>query len=347
MTNYNYGGMNAHDIANKIIAKEEAYNNARPELMPFEVKCQYALEHTPIIHLAVSPDRKYRRELLNELRPELLRRADNEDAFALYVLGQTNADLSAPATDEERRFLERAMNAGYGPAAIALLDRFYHGKKRSEPEAKRILSWLGERIGDDTPLCFRYDYYTLVGDQEKREKLATQLAIKGDYIAATHLANSIGDVLDFDNAERVFWETVQFLVLDHFYNQGAKHLGDSLGLKLINERGCERDLRKIKAIYVDLMMNYPYDRNQLITIAGVPHTEDNEDLYEAERVCRELINNGKEANYWRLILIALLSGDRDKLEDACDEACKPHDGLLSVNIAKAFHMLRQARISRA
>ena len=95
------------------------------------------------------------------------------------------------------------------------------------------------------------------------------------------------------------------------------------------------------------MINYPYDRDQLITIAGVPHTEDNIDLYEAERGCRLLIKDGKEANYWRLILIALLSGDRNKVEATCDEACKPHDGLLSVNIAKAFHMLRQARSPRA
>ena len=342
MTNYNYNGMNAHDIADKVIAKENAYNNACLELMPFEVKCYYALEQTPIIHPFVSPDRNRRRKLLKELRPELLRRADHEDAFALYVLGQTNADLSAPATDEERRFLERSMNAGYAPAAIALLDRFYHGKKRSDPEAKRILLWLGECIGDDTPLCFRYNYYTLVGDKKKQEELATQLAVKGDYIAATHLANSIGEILDFNSDERVFWETVEFLILEHFYNQGARHLGDTLGMKLINARGCERDLGKIKDIYVDLMMNYPYDRQQLLTIAGVHHNDKEEDLYEAERVCRLLIKNGKESNYWRLILIALLSGNRQKLESVCAEACRPHDGLLSVNVSKAYHMLRQA-----
>ena len=44
MTNYNYNGMNAYDIANKVIANEEAYENADYNLMPFDVKCYYALE---------------------------------------------------------------------------------------------------------------------------------------------------------------------------------------------------------------------------------------------------------------------------------------------------------------
>ena len=93
------------------------------------------------------------------------------------------------------------------------------------------------------------------------------------------------------------------------------------------------------------MFRYPYNRKQLLTIAGVSHDETSENLYDAERVCRQLIKDGKEANYWRLILIALLSGNRKKLEVACDEACKPHNGLLSVNISKAYHMLRHAKKS--
>lgn len=344
MTNYNYNGMNAQDIASKVIAKEEAYNNADVTLMPFEDKCYYALALTPLIHPAVSPDRNCRRDLLEELRPELLRRAEREDPFALYVLGNMNADLSARPTDDERRFLERSMDAGYIPAALSLFNLFYYlGKNRSTPEAERILSWLSERINENTYAGERYSYYSLINDKEKERELALHFALDGDYGSVVRLANSLGNILDFNSDERVFWETVHFLILEYFYDLGATHLGDSLGMKLINERGCNRDLEKIKDIYVDLMMNYEYDRRQLLTIAGVPHNETSEDLYEAERVCRQLIKDGKEANYWRLILIALLSGDRKKVEVACDEACKPHNGLLSVNISKAYHMLRHAK----
>lgn len=344
MTNYNYNGMNAHEIANRVITKEEAYNNADITLMPFEDKCYYALAQTPIIHPAVSPDRNRRRLLLEELRPELLRRAEQEDPFALYVLGNTNADLAARPTDAERRFLERSMNAGYIPAALSLFNLFYYfGKNRSCPEAERITSWLAERIDENTYDGERYSYYSLINDKESERELAMHFALDGDYGSVVRLANALGDILDFNSDERVFWETVHFLILDYFYNKGAAHLGDALGMKLINERGCERDTEKIKNIYVDLMFSYPYNRRQLLTIVGVPHNETSEDLFEAERICRLQIKDGRESNYWRLILIALLSGDRKKVESACDEASKAHDGLLSVNISKAYHMLRHAK----
>lgn len=339
---HNYNGMNAQDIANKVIAKEEAYNTADVTQMSFEDKCHYALALTPIIHPAVSADRSRRRELLEELRPELLRRAEQEDPFALYVLGNENADLSARPTDAQRRFLERAMNAGYVPAALSLFDLFYSlGKSRSSAEAERVISWLSERINENTPDRTLYDYYSLMNDKAKERELALQLALDGDYGSVVRISNSLRDSLDSTGDERVFWETVHFLILEHFYNNGVTRLGDGLGMKLLNERGCKRDLERIKAIYVDLMMRYAYDRHQLATMLGVPCDGTSKDLYEAERVCRTLIQNGMESNYWRLILLALLSGDRKKVETACDEACRANDGLLAVNVPKAFHMLRQ------
>jgi hypothetical protein len=340
MIDYNYNGMNAQDIANRIISNEEAYENADYNLMPFDVKCYYALAHTPIIHLSVSPDRTKRTELLNSLHPELLRLAQEEDAFALYVLGSTNADLSAPATDDERRFLERSMNAGHVPAALSLLDRFYYGKKREAPEAKRIISWLAEHINEDTPAEERYSYYSLIGDKKREMELALRFAIDGDYSSVIRLTNHLGNSLDLNSESRAFWETVEFLVLKHFYDKGATHLGDRLGMKLINERGCERDIEKIKEIYVDLLLNYEYDRKNLIEMVCVPRKKVGDDIHEAERVCRYLIKNGNETDYWRLILIALLSGDRKKLEEICDEACRVREGIL---VPKAYHMLKHAK----
>lgn len=114
-------------------------------------------------------------------------------------------------------------------------------------------------------------------------------------------------------------------------------------MMLVQERGCVQDTEKISKIYTDLMMRYRYDRRQLLALTGVPHTETSEDLYEAERVCRLLINSGRDSNCWRLILIVLLSGNRKKLEDTCDEACKAHDGLILLNVSKAYHMLKHAK----
>jgi len=48
MTNYNYNGMNAQDIANNIIAKEEAYLTIDYDALSLEEKCDYAIHHTGI-----------------------------------------------------------------------------------------------------------------------------------------------------------------------------------------------------------------------------------------------------------------------------------------------------------
>lgn len=345
MKKYIYNKKKVQDVVNRIIAKEEAYENACYDLMSFEDKCHYALEMTPIIHPCISPDRAKRRSLLDALRPELLVRAEREDAFALYVLGCEGADLSAPATDGERQFLERSMRVGCIPAALALIDRFYCGKKRSSPEAESVLSWLSEHITEEAPDEERYGYYSLIGDAGRENELATKLAMNGDYCAAVRLANTPCNIYDSNGESRVFWETVEYLVIKHFYDKGARHLGDTLGMKLINERGCERNLDKIKKIYIDLMLSCKYDRESLVELVSPPHVEMGGDICEAERVCRSLIESGKPSNYWRWILFALLSGDRKRLEDACDEACTSYNGEHSVNISKAYHMLRHAKVS--
>ena len=178
-------------------------------------------------------------------------------------------------------------------------------------------------------------------------ELATKFVCDGSWVGLAKLCNArvVSDgLLDVTPSEEeiAFWVTVDYLVHANLYELGARHLADSLGCKLINERGCERNVEKIKEIYLDLLLNRPYDRERLLTVAGVPHGKDYEDLADAERECRHQIKNGKPENYWRLILIALLSGEREKLQSACDEACAFRDGLLVCNVAKAYHMLRQA-----
>ena len=233
------------------------------------------------------------------------------------------------------------MNAGYIPAALALFNLFYdHGENRSCPEAERVLSWLSERMDEQTPDRYRYGYYSLLNDKDKTRELALRFALDGDFGAAVRLSNHHGSASYMGSDEHVFWMTVLFLVTEHFYNQGAKHLGDRLGMKLIGERGCERDLAKIKEIYVDLMMNAPYNRRTLLSIVGALCNEGGEHLDVAERSCRRLISNGEKSNYWKLILIALLSGDRSKLESACEEACAAS---AVGHIGKAYLMLRHAR----
>lgn len=363
MTNYNYKNFNANEIANRIIAREQAYLNTNYDALSFEDKCRYALDYTPIAHPIIAPNASHRKSLLEALRPELLARADREDGFALYVLGSVNADLSSPATDTERRFLERAVKAGYAPAAVALVDRFFGDFKDKKLCRQALhdyliptLNRLTEEKSQDVATV--YEVESLLSRYETNasarmvfygmsRELATKLVCDGSWVGLAKLCNArvVSDgLLDVTPSEEeiAFWMTVDYLVHANLYELGARHLADSLGCKLINERGCERDVEKIKEIYLDLLLHHPYDREHLLTIAGVPHGEEFEDLAEAERECRRQINDGKSESYRRLILIALLSGDRVALEAACDEACASRDGLLVCNVAKAYHMLRQA-----
>lgn len=308
MEHYDFGKKNAQTVAQSRIAAEETFINTNYKSLSFEDQCRYALELSPFLHYSVAPNDTRRAKLLKALRPELLRRAQNEDPFALYVLGSMN--FSVPATDVEQRFLERAMNAGYVPAAMDLLNRVYYGKKREAPEAVRILEWLDEHDPNDKT--------------DGNEKAPI----------------SIDDLLTgLRDPEHTFNETVEILVLEYFYDKGYRHLGDKLGTMLLQKNYYERDIEKIKRIYIDLMLSYRYDRKLLLALAGVPHNETSEDLYEAERVCRLLIKNGRDSNYWRLVLIALLSGNRKKLEVICDEVCIPLNGFYVVHISKAYHML--------
>jgi hypothetical protein len=305
MTDYN-NKKSAYRVAQQRIQREEAFINTDYEKLSFEEKCRYALEISPLLHCSVSPDSKRREKLLKALRPELLRRAETEDPFALYVLGSENYGI--PANDVERRFLERSMKAGYVPAAMDLLNRVYYGKRRETPEAKKIEEWLSEYM------------------EEESEEVSPALSVE--------------EILDkLRNSQHDFHETVEYLVLDHFYNKGYHHLGDKLGMMLVQERGCVQDTEKISKIYTDLMMRYRYDRRQLLALTGVPHNETSEDLYEAERVCRLLIKSGRDSNCWRLILIALLSGNRKRLEAICNEICKLKNGACTVHVSKAYHML--------
>ena len=118
---YHNNEKSAYEVAQNRIQREEAFINTDYEKLSFEEKCRYALDYS------VSPDSKRRETLLKALRPELLRRAQKEDPFALYVLGSEK--YGVPASDVERRFLERSMRSGYVPAAVDLLNRVYYGKK--------------------------------------------------------------------------------------------------------------------------------------------------------------------------------------------------------------------------
>ena len=239
MTNYFYNGMNAHDIASRIIEGEMAYDRADFGEMTFDEKCRYVMDQTPAKHPVVAFGRD--RSLFNMIRKELVERGEGGDAYAFYVLGNVE-EAWAFERAEKRRFLERAMEEGYFSAALTLmerLDRFYHGKSYSEPASQRIGAWVSERASSVTDVEDLYRYYELTDDKDKLRVVARALAREGDWRAINRLAYGVD--LDLPREERVFWLTVEFLVIDDLYKKGIQHLGPALRLKRIHESGCDYD----------------------------------------------------------------------------------------------------------
>lgn len=318
-----YNGLSVLEVRDRIIAREEEYLNTDYGALSFEEKCAYAVEYTSTVHFTIDSDPQKRAQMLEELRPELLRRAERDDPFALYVLGCRYTDLSDISTDTEHEYLLRSMELGYIPAALKLLDIF-HSVDKGNDEALDTVDWLRDRITEGSPEKQRFLFYLLTENRDGCKEAAIRLASEGDTeaISALRFCQAEGECIDF-------YDTALFLAYDHFYRKGTKHLAELIGRRLIRSNGCEFDFERIKEIYIDLMMGKEHDRARLLDLAKVK----NDDLDGAETFCRRLISEGKGDGYWRLILVALLSGDRERLLSVLDEMNTPE---LALNIDRAY-----------
>ena len=310
MTNYEYGGSNAICVAKKVIDLEKRYFSTDYESLSFEEKCRYAVEYTVLEHPFLAPDPKKRAEMLDGLRPELLRRAEKDDPFALYALGCRYADLSALSTEEEYRCLERSMEAGYLPAAFALLNFFYNRERQDE-----IRAYVARRAADRISDKERYRCYLLTND-ERLTDAATGLALRGDISAVNHLASLAG------NEEcKSFWQTVRFLVYCYFYDKGAEHLGHALGMMLVEEQGCELDRGRILNVFFDLMSRASCDEERL----------------------RGIIRSKGENEVWATVLTVLLSGNPESFRAVCGEVARSP---FYKELLTAYRMLCGARVRK-
>ena len=323
---HEYQGKTARQVADLIIAREEAFLSTDYEALSFRDKCRYAAEYTSRFHFTALPDPPKRAKMFNELHHELLRLAEVEDPVALYMLGCRYADLSGTPTEAEGRYLKRSMNAGYFPAALALFDycSFSCGRPIND-ESERVVKWLDEHVSSDTPDCELLTYYVIKQDRERCRELAVKMAFDGDRdaIEALSFCKVESECLDF-------FDTALYLAYEHFYNKGFRHLGDRLGFMMTAGRGCEFDFDKLKDIYVELMMSFPYDRDKLLRFAEAYEIEGVIVPYKSRRrsTTRDVIR--------RAIMIALLSGDRARVDAACERA---REGDLTDVLDRAYRWL--------
>ena len=352
MTNYIYNGMNAHDIANKITANEEAYLKINYESLSFEDKCNYAVHHYGIYHPLFRQGMDTN-ELQRSLIPELRRRADEGDPKAMYYLAVFHPDTTH-RSDEHRAMVERAMVSGSLKAQIYFASWFC---REDAVRAYELVSDVLKRCSCDAKTDnndeLLYSCYSMLANSgqtlEERahfkallDEMALKAVLRGEYSALTHLCaknkapkDPITKQYVFDE-ETVFWKTVNFLVESYFYEKRNRHSSDNLGIWLIRGIGCDADFEAAKCFYLDVYFRKPFDKNKMLEVLGVSNAET---LKEAEERLEKSREAGDIEAYWKLILLGILRNDVNTVEQLCAEAIKKHSDRLMEIMPKAYTKL--------
>lgn len=351
MTNYNYNGMNAQDIANNIIAKEEAYLTIDYDALSLEEKCDYAIHHTGIYHPLFRQGKDIK-VLMETLIPELHSRAERGDWNAMYYLSVFHPDVTH-RSNEHRAMVEHAMEEGSYEAQI-----YYASWFCRDDEAKaydlldEVLKFYSLEDVSEKDKKNLYDCYcmlTRIGqtsdEREHYKKLADDLALKfvldGEYHSLSHLCmknhcpkDPVTKQYVFDD-ETVFWKTVSFLVESHFYDKWGK-TSDHLGICLLRGIGCEEDPQKAKRIYLDLYFRKPFDRSKMKELLNI---DEDASFADAECAFEKEIEDGSIEGYWKLILLGILKNDAKAVEQICNEAIAKHPGELLKIMPMAYTKL--------
>ena len=358
MTNYNYNGLNAHDIANKIIEKEERYLSIDFDTLSFEDKCRYAAHHNGIYHPLFRNGRSIE-ELKTEIMPEIIRRSEAGDSNAMFYLCIFHPDV-AHRSEEHKAMVERAMKMGSYEAKIYYAGWFCREDNEKAYELLDEVLTLYS-LGDVTAADEKnlYDCYCMLAhvgqrsdEREEYKRLVDELALKfvldGEYHSLTHLCvknhcpkDPVTKQYVFDD-ETVFWKTVSFLVESYFYDKWSRYSSDNLGIWLIRGIGCDPDFERAKQFYLDVYFRKQFDRSKMLELLDI--TDDSEEAFEATklRFNAELLD-GNVDGYWKMILLAILQNDRASVEQLCDDAIEKYSDDLMKIIHKAYTKLLTVR----
>ena len=254
-----YKDFDAKTISEKIIAREDAFAAVDYDSLPFEKKCEYVADYSLFHHPALT-DRHFQPTKSEELKPELQLRAEKGDSFALYYLAMLDHSLTP---EEQLDLLKRAADAGVASAARAYLIRKLR-KGLDEKDYETALSLEDFYYG-----CLSSDeVYGLKGlitchrvfDEYWDEELSCADIIYDEYCRLAEAGNfasshslvilmkkrleSLTDASEREEVEEelAFWQTVKFLVLDHYASLGVHRHCERLSNMLYDGTGCEVDI---------------------------------------------------------------------------------------------------------
>ena len=326
MTKFTYKNLNAHDILDRVIARERDFAKISYHSLSFFEKCNYLLNYNILIHPSIK-DKRFRARAYAELKPELMRYAAQGDHRGMYFMAMLSGpnDLDpaiareyikcaseryAPAITE-RIFLKLRCGKDIDREACELvnsLNEFIYDESEDEMHRLRALNAsrkvLKTRLGDEAAYAIRYI-------DDERFNLAARgnfFAIQGmAYRARVKLeAEPYAEVSDEARAEYDFWQTALTLVYDHYATLGVSGHYVELSRRLATGMGCEVDEERSISLLVDGILVYQ---------GGVGHIA----LTELEAQCDRL---EKVKPCIPRIVHAFLAEDREALTAAVTEAYK-------------------------
>ena len=247
MMNFNYNGMNAQDVARKIIETENAYLSMDVSKLSFEDKCRIVRCHNGTYH-PLFRKRDFS-VTVAQITPELVRRSEANDANALYYMSAIfGYDL--PRADSRLAYLERAMEAGSLEALVQYASRF---KSVESSDALELLEKALDLYAAGQPFaegeatlvrCYLLlAYYAKTPEERERyrdlaDTLAKKMVLEGNFYPLTHICASDAIVSE----EKAFWKTVRNIVGVYFYDRGAKQFDYLLKYRDANLHAVQNDV---------------------------------------------------------------------------------------------------------
>ena len=340
MKNYYYNGMNAGEIANKIIQKEEAYPTVDYNSLSFEEKFEYVARNNfffhPLHHLVNVPN-----EVVDQFIEEARQRAEKGDTRAMGCLVYLHPGVKCDS-EEHRTMIQKAIEAG------SLEARSYYASlicKENPAEARRILLETLELFSrkeklsewDEMELmdCHRMlERMAQTSEEQEFHKtqtdmLALKFVLDGKYVYIGHLCSKNfqadghkSNPNEFSD-ESKFWKTVNFLVEVHFFDKWGAGIKACMALWLLRGIGCDPDVERGMRLYLEMFAEdtnkSTFKKEKLMEALQLPSLEPDA-LVTAETRCREEASNGDPKGYGKLILIEIIRDDWMAVERICEEA---------------------------
>lgn len=310
MKNTTFYGMEAKDFLEKVIERENRFKSTDYSTLNFEEKCEYALWYInegKLFNQALADD------ILVDIKNLVLKKATDRDPAGLYYLAKFWT-LFGITLEARLGYLKCSSDMGYIPATILYLCTCTDAEERYH-----IARELVSKLSSIEPISLRCiairGVYTALSKVEGKDKyphyhdlthdLYVQLAKDGDMSAFTWLesiatrkakkAKTDEERLDAE-AECAFFETVQFMINDYFYNQGVLEYEKHLGYMLLSGVGCEVDIeRGIKLVLSDMTRTIQsFDKEMAIKVIRFITSRGEERLWEAKLLNAIFDGNDKE-----------------------------------------------------